>query len=292
MKKYKMLIAAAMVCFIAWSGISVQAQEETSNLYPQGYVQTDNGIMWMQEDGTWAVNCWLYVGDKTYHVDENGYIQSGLTNINGKVYYLYPEGTIARSWTLIDGNWYYFNFDGSRAFNTVVDGLSLGIDGKIISEGNPIPPQKTELRQTVDAILTSIIKPEMTEEEMISACYWYMVNHHTYKRTYETPSGDWTGTFAQEILISGEGNCFRFAAGFAYLVNELGYETKVITGQVGTRKGGLTPHGWTEVNIGGNWYLFDTELQYANGKKNYYWKTYETYPSNPLVKQQEWPVSF
>ena len=292
MKRYKILTAAAMTLFITWSSISVQAREAIQNIYPPGYVQTDNGVMWMQEDGTWAVNRWLYVGDKTYHVDENGYIQSGLTSINGKVYYLYQEGTIARSWTLINGNWYYFNFDGSMAVNTLVDGLFLGNDGKIISTGDQIPPQKTELRQIVDMILTSIIKPEMTEEEMIAACYWYMVNNHTYNRTYDKPSGDWTGTYALEILSSGQGNCFRFAAGYAYLLNALGYETKVITGEIGTRKGGMTPHGWTEVKIDGNWYVFDTELQYANGKKNYYWKTYETYPSKPIVKQQEWPVSF
>ena len=98
-------MAAVMAWFITWGGMSVQAQEEIPNLYPYGYVQTDYGVMWMQEDGTWAVDCWLYVGDKTFHVDENGYIQSGLTAINGQCYYLYPEGTIARSWTLIDGDW-------------------------------------------------------------------------------------------------------------------------------------------------------------------------------------------
>lgn len=291
MKRYKVLLAAIMACFITCSSISVQAQEETTNTYSYGFVQTDNGVKWMQEDGTWAANCWLYVGDKTYHVNENGYIQFGFANINGKTYYLYPEGIIAKSWTHINGNWYYFNFDGSMTVNTIVDGIYLGNDGKIVSK-EKTPPQKTELRQTVDAILASIIKPEMTEDEMLSACYWYMVNNHTYKRTYETPSGDWTGAFAQEIFTSGQGNCFRFAAGFAYLVKGLGYETKVITGEVGARRGGMTPHGWTEVKIGDTWYLFDTELQYANRNKNYYWITYETYPSKPLSKQQEWPVSF
>lgn len=288
MKGYKALAAAVMAWFMVWSGMSVQAQEGI----PYGFVQTDHGVMWMQEDHTWAVDRWLYVGELVFHVDGNGYIQTGMTAIGGKSYYLYPDGTLARGWTAIDNDWYFFNFDGALAVNTIVDGLYLGQDGKIISGGDKIPPQRSALRWTVDSILASVIKPEMTEEEKISACYWYMVNNHTYKRTYDKPEGDWTEGYALEILTTGEGNCFRFAAGFAYLLNELGYETKVITGEIGARRGGMTPHGWTEVNIGGEWFVFDTELQYANTNKDYYWKTYETYPSKPLVKQQEWPVRF
>lgn len=288
MKRYKVLIMAVMAWFIVWSGVSVQAQEEL----PYGFVQQEHGVMWMQADGTWAVDCWLPVGEKLYHVGENGFIQIGMTRINGKDYYLYPEGTLAKSWTKIGDSWYYFNFDGTLAVNTVVDGVSLGNDGKIISGQDQIPPQKSALRERVDSILSLLIKPEMTEEEKLAACYWYMVNNHTYKRTYETPQGDWTGDYALELLTTGEGNCFRFAAGFAYLIKGLGYEAKVITGEVGARRGGMTPHGWTEVKIGGEWLVFDTELQYANRNKNYYWKTYETYPSKPLAKQQEWSVSF
>lgn len=257
-----------------------------------GLVQTDNGIQWMQEDGTWAVNCWVSGAGRTYHTDGNGCIQTGMTVIDGKSYYLYPEGRIARGWTKIDDSWYFFYFDGAMAVNTAVDGIDLGSDGKTVSEGGEIVPPENELREKVDSILLSIITPGMTEEEKISACYWYMANNFTYKRTYETPSGDWTGGFAMEIFTTGKGNCYRFASAFAYLLNELGYETKVITGKVGTRSGGTAPHGWTEVKIGGEWFVFDTELQYANKNKDYYWKTYETYPSRTIIKQQEWPVSF
>lgn len=289
MRRYKILTVAAMAWLLVWCGLSAQAQEEV----PYGFVQSDRGVMWMQMDGTWAVDCWLHVDDgRVYHTDGNGYIQTGLTRIKGKDYYLYPEGALAKGWTEIDNSWYFFNFDGTLAVNTVVDGLYLGNDGKIIPGQNPVPPQKSELREVVDSILASIIEPEMTEVDKIAACYWYMVDSHTYKRIPGIPAGDWTQDLALEILTTGEGNCFCFAAGYAYLLKGLGYETKVITGEVSARRGGTTPHGWTEVMIGGEWYLFDTELQYANREKDYYWKTYETYPSKPLIKQQEYPVSF
>lgn len=266
-----------------------------AGIYPYvtyGLVQADKGFMWMQENGAYGVSCWMYSPDRIHYVDENGYIQLGMTEIDGKYYYLYPEGTFARGWTKIGNDLYFFTFNGEMVTNTVVDGLTLGSDGKAVIEGNEIVIPKNELREQVDAVLLSIIKPGMTEEEKISACYWYMVNNYSYRRTYETPQGDWTGTFALEILTSGQGNCFRYASAFAYLMNELGYETKVITGVIGARRGGVTPHGWTEVKIGDQWYVFDTELQYANRNKNYYWRTYATYPSTTLQKQQEWPVHF
>lgn len=270
----------------------VEGEDGSEVVVARGLVQTDNGVVWMQGDGTWAVDCWVYGYGRIYHTDENGYIQLGMTEIDEKSYYLYPEGRIARGWTVIDGSWYFFEFDGAMAVNTVVDGLYLGSDGKAISQSGEVVPQRNELREKVDSILLSIITPEMTEEEKIAACYWYMANNYTYKRTYETPQGDWTGAYALEILTTGKGNCYRFASAFAYLLNELGYETKVITGKVGTRSGGMTPHSWTEVKIGNEWYVFDTELQYANKNKNYYWKTYETYPAQTPVKLQEWPISF
>ena len=64
-----------------------------------------------------------------------------------------------------------------------------------------------------------------------------------------------------------------------------------ITGQVKARRGGTTPHGWTEVKMGDTWYIFDTELQDALGG-NYYKKTYANYPTKPLIKEAEWEVYF
>lgn len=266
-----------------------------AGIYPYvtyGLVQTDKGVMWMQENGAYAVSRWMYGPDRIHYVDEDGYVQLGMTEIDGKNYYLYPEGTYARGWTQIGSDLYFFFFDGSMAVDTVIDGLTLGNDGKAVINVGEIVVPKNVLREQTDSILLSIITPGMTEEEKISACYWYVVNSYSYQRTYETPQGDWTGAFALEIFTTGQGNCYRYASAFAYLLYELGYDIKVITGRVGARNGGTTPHGWTEVKIGDVWYVFDTELQYANRGKDYYWKTYETYPSSSLEKQQEWSVHF
>ena len=52
----------------------------------------------------------------------------------------------------------------------------------------------------------------------------------------------------------------------------------------------MTPHAWTEVKVGGEWYLFDTEMQDAKNR-DYYMKTDKTYPTKPLIKQAEWEVN-
>ena len=288
MKKYSVLAAAAIVLLFARNGISAHAQEGVN----YGFFQAEDGVKWVQEDGTFATDSWIYIGDKILRVGADGYFRYGFINIDGKAYYLDPQ--MARSWTQIGNDWYYFNIDGSMAINTVVDGCAIGADGKAVLTGVQFPPQKTELRKKADEILISKIniKPGMTDEEKISACYWYMAKSHTYRRDYIRPSGDWTKEYALDIFTTGSGNCYRFAAAFAYLMKELGFETKVMTGQVAAQRGGTTPHSWTEVYTDGNWYIFDTELQYAAGQHNYYKKTYANYPVKPLIKENEWAVNF
>ena len=80
----------------------------------------------------------------------------------------------------------------------------------------------------------------------------YIIDNTSYKRTYDTPAGDWTGEYAMQLYTSGEGNCYRYASAFAYLVSGLGYEARVVTGEIGARRGGTNPHGWAEVKFDDN----------------------------------------
>lgn len=225
---------------------------------------------------------------------EQSALVGSLIEEGGKIYYIYPDGTFAKDWVKIGSDWYFFEpQDASMAINTTINGFVFGTDGKFIGMEQVIeePVKNQELKDLVEANLFAIIRSDMTEEEKISTCYMHIINNTTYKRTYDTPSGDWTGDYAYQLLTTGKGNCYRYASAFAYLVTGLGYETKVITGEIAARKGGMTPHSWTEVKIGDEWYIYDSELQDANGK-DYYKKTYDNYPSKPLIKKLEWEVRF
>lgn len=286
MKKRRFLSMILCACLLLGSiAMPVQAAPKPRFVY----VEEENVIKLQNADGTWAVNTWIDEFGHRYHTDGNGALQAGWTDIDGRTYFFYSTGAMAVGWTALGEDLYYFDEDGALARDTVINGCQVGSDGKLSKtldeEGN------AKQKEVVESILASIITPEMTEEEKLKACYSYVVKTYSYKRTYETPTGDWTGTFGMEIMTSGQGNCFRFASAYASLVRGLGYDARVATGKIGSSRGGLAPHGWTEVCIGDTWYIFDTEMQYATkGRKNYYFKTYATYPSKPIVRDADWPV--
>lgn len=284
MKKNRLL--AAIMCiglFLGTAAMPVQAAPKG------GFVLTEEGTKWQNSDGTWAVNTWIESNGHRYHTGENGVLQIGMVKIEGQTYYFYPTGEAAIGWTTLANDLYFFDANGVLARDTAVNGCLVGSDGRLQKTLNE--EGKAQQAAVVESILASIITPEMSEDDKLLACYNYVINASGYKRTYETPTADWTGQFSWEILSTGEGNCFRYAAAYASLLKGLGYDARVATGYIGNRKGGLSPHGWTEVRIGDVWYIFDTEMHDAkNGKKNYYFKTYESYPSKPLKKEADWPV--
>lgn len=286
MKKNRLLATILCMClFLGTVTLPVQAAPKG------GFVATEEGTKWQNSDGTWAVNTWIEANGHKYHTGENGVLQTGLIKIDEQIYYFYNTGEAATGWTTLGADCYYFDANGVLAQNTVVNGCTVGSNGKL--QKTLDEEGKAKQSDVVAGVLASIITPGMKEEDKLLACYNYVINASGYKRTYETPTADWTGQFAWEILSTGEGNCFRYAAAYASLAKGLGYDARVATGYIGNRKGGFSPHGWTEVRIGDTWYIFDTEMHDAkNGKKNYYFKTYETYPSKPLKKEADWPVYF
>lgn len=143
----------------------------------------------------------------------------------------------------------------------------------------------------VQGIIAAVTLPEQTPEEKLQACYQYVLDRTTYKRTYETPSGDWTKQYASDIYDTGYGNCYRYAAAFAYLAKGLGYEVHVCTGKIQAARGGVTPHGWVEVKIGDQWLICDPDMQDAK-HSNYYMRTYENYPVKPLITEQIMELSW
>ncbi len=219
-------------------------------------------------------------------------------NLNGNIYYISDTGIIlSNAWAQIGDGIFYFGADGAMVTNTVVDGFQIGPDGRAII---PMPVFQTDM-STVNPdsalgqyclnVINSITDFSMTPDQKLSACYAYIVNNFKYNRTYETPMGDWTGQYALELFSSGYGNCYRFASGFAHLAKALGYEVKVITGQIHSARGGVTPHSWVEIFYNGGWYICDPELQMAK-KINLYMRTYQNYPIKPLIKEAEWIVHF
>lgn len=252
-----------------------------------------------------------------------------LVTVGNQVYGVMTNGTWATGWKSVNGAVYYFNNDGSMVKNATVDGFKIGKDGKVvftkeqlaIAAGAPASTNANvatagigvinasnatlvtsagqqftykDLANNVSAILSKIITPGMTDEQKLLACYNYVIDTVSYKRTYETPSGDFTGQYAMDIFTTYQGNCFRYASAFAYLAKGCGFDVNVTTGVIKAARGGVTPHGWAVVNLDGVPYIYDPDMgdAKANLRNQMYKRTYANYPVKPLTAQAVYAVHF
>lgn len=287
-----------------------------------GFVPVGSGLAWMYEDGSVLKNDWLRINGLTYHFDANGFMQTGLRQIGKKMYYFGTDGLmVSNTFSTIGGNVYYFGSDGAMVKNTVVNGVQIGPDGKVVAPGTvapmaekaaPVEQKKQEesveivvatpikgkaggkdaIISAVNQIITAVTDDSMEQDRKLRACYDYIMGSTSYARSYEVPSGEWTVPYAMQVYTTGTGNCYKYAAAFGYLAKALGYDTKVITGEVQSSKGGTTPHSWVEIYINDGWYVFDPELQDAKPNYNMYMRTYQNYPVKPLNKFLEWQICF
>ena len=307
--RLKKLVALAVVVIgtlFIFSPVRGEAAEQApvTPVIPYGFYQADNGVMWSNGDGTFLTDNWLFFAGLAYHVDQNGLIQIGFHKIGGVQYYLPADGRIIPGWNTVGNDTFFILENGSLAVNTVVDGKKIGADGRVTgaapaqtaptaptAPAQPAAPM-TAFHGTVQQILNQITTPEMTPDQKLLAAYVWVMDATTYLRSYETPAGDWTKAYAMDIYSTGRGNCYRYAAAFAYLARALGYETRVCTGSIQATRGGLTPHAWVEINFGDQWLLFDPDMQDARRGVNYFAVTYDAFPVKPLVKAADWPVAF
>ena len=158
-------------------------------------------------------------------------------------------------------------------------------------EDGTLQEPDTELKKLVASVIESATTSSMSQKAQLENCFDYFVDASEYERKLDVPLGNWTGDYAAEILLTGKGNCYNYAAGFAYIAKGLGYDARVCTGTVTSSLGGRTPHAWTEVRMGDNWYIFDSEMQDAKGQ-GYYKQTYSSYPAGPLEMAAGYTVSY
>ena len=158
------------------------------------------------------------------------------------------------------------------------------------ADGTLIKPDTDIMKQTA-AVIEACTNKNMSQSQQLRRCFDFLVQAVSYERSMETPTGNWTGSYAVSILETGKGNCYNYAAAFAYIAKGLGYESKVCTGTVTSSLGGRTPHAWTEIKMGDDWFIFDAEMQDAKGG-GYYKQTYSSYPAKPLEKSAAYTIVY
>lgn len=164
---------------------------------------------------------------------------------------------------MLDGWTYYFSaaqHDFVRSGS--VGGLTFGPDGRFTSGS-------AELDEKLHAIVQEHTNGGMTREQKLRALYLYTRDSFSYRRrpAYEFGATGWMQQDALNMLNTGYGNCYCYAALFWYLSRWIGYDAKVYSGTVGVRR---SPHAWVEIDLDGKTYIFDTELEMAYRKKGRY----------------------
>lgn len=158
------------------------------------------------------------------------------------------------------------------------------------ADGSYIEPD-TDIKQLVASIIEACTTETMTQNAQLEKCFNYLVSSVSYEREMDVPVGDWTEDYAKKLLMNGKGNCYKYAAAFAYIAKGLGYDARICTGTVQSSLGGKALHAWTEVKVNETWYIFDTEMQDAKGS-GYYKQTYQSYPAKPIEKAASFTVSY
>lgn len=199
------------------------------------------------------------IDKKVYYFDKNGvkYTGSGWKTI-GKNKYYFSKGVAKTGWTIISKNCYHFSSNGALSVSTKIDGVKVNKNGKATGPANKYVPLYAKL------LVKQITKPSQTKSEKLRICFDYVIKNYKSNGNPRIPhytKKDWVYVYANDMFGDRRGgNCFSYAAAFAFLAKECGYD-KVYA----CNSGG---HGWTEVN--GK--VYDPEQYKDVGKKIYGWK--------------------
>lgn len=163
-------------------------------------------------------------------------------------------------WVVENGKARLFDENGYLVVNTVTEGkMQLDTEGYYTS-GNE------ELDGLVRELLAGFQQenPEADRIALLRMAFEYSRDSFMYLRKdpYEFGLDGWQVEAALIMLNTGHGNCYNYAAVFAALARGLGYEAHAISGTIGSEE---YPHSWVEIEFDGMPYLFDPELEMANG---------------------------
>lgn len=135
---------------------------------------------------------------------------------------------------------------------------------------NPTQSGYEELDTLVNNLLASLITEDMNNYQKVWTVYEYFIDNITYSRGMDAHTGEYSSSdksvtptevlWATDLLNSGQGCCYNYSAAFMYIMRAIGYDAHLVSGNVPKYGGGVTPHCWLYVNLGGKQYTFDPDL--------------------------------
>ena len=158
-----------------------------------------------------------------------------------------------------DGWLFYVDDSGNLLKDGKVGDLYFGADGRYTTGNLELDEMVAE---TLDRLICS--NPDKKGEDLLRVIHVYCRDNFKYLRrkdgNLDYGATGWAADKAYEMLSTGKGNCYNFAAAFWALSRGIGYETYAISG---TCTSSNQPHGWCVIEIDGKDYFFDCEWEYA-----------------------------
>ena len=108
------------------------------------------------------------------------------------------------------------------------------------------------LNDRVCKTLKGIVKEGDTQGKALSRAWKYVtkLKYGKVKSNKRPKAKNWATTYASKMLKKKRGNCYSYAAAFAYLAKGLGYDATVVNGKVKTTKG-KEAHSWVVLKVAG-----------------------------------------
>ena len=202
-----LLIVMTMAAGINQSMVSMAAGKSTSSAKTAARKKKITG--WYTKQG------------HTWYFNKQGKRVTGWKIIKGKKYYFRTSGryrgTVVTGWMKQGNAWYWFSKKG-------VYHPERSANASRASDSTGSARQKTIRR--AKAIVASITNSKMSKAQKLRVCFEYVMKSYTGRRprTPHYKGTDWPVVYANDMFLDGSGNCFSYAAAFAYMAKACGYK--------------------------------------------------------------------
>lgn len=197
---------------------------------------------------------------------------AGFNEVGEKTYYFNPDGTVTAgeqiqklTYNGVTADWYLKDGELLKTFRgaETINGTDY-----IVTEGK-VQKVVTEEDKTLFRAFKEVAKattPEMTKEQKLKACFDYCKTAYREcrPRTPHYTGMDWPVVYANDMFVGTGGNCFSYAAAFAYMAKAIGYENVYCCNTGG--------HGWAEIDG----LVYDPEWSIHYHRYTYYALSYDT----------------
>lgn len=194
----------------------------------------------------------------------------------------YPEDETngTASFTPVSGGWAYFFVE---ARDTKWNWTYLYSEAILVKEKKePINPYTDKMLNDKVAEIASACKAAVSGEYSRAKWLhdWLIENaKYDYTFTYYSPKG---------VMLAGKGVCQSFAEAYQLLLNKVGINNKLVSGEA--NNGTWGGHAWNLVKIGGNWYHVDVTWDDTGDRYEYFLKSDLFISNNHRWSASRYPV--